>query len=535
MKISIKREQNNARIGSAEREKVRTKFKKTMRFLSMAALALMGAMMTGCSSSDDSIADIPQQPGSTSKTVTLTTTVGLDGATTRALDAEGKKTFAKDETMAIIYKKKSGETVKAVSEALKDDGDIAEGAKSATFTFELEDPDTSEDVTYIYPAAMANSDGSINYAALATQDGTLATLSSSLDLATKTAAWEGTSLPAATLENQLAILACTIKKHAGDDITSSITSMTVSDGSNTYAVSRSAAAGPIYVAICPTTNATINVTATNATRTYYKTLATTKTYAASNGYSVSWKMDPPVLDLADCEETSYTVTEDMVITGTPKSSLAYLDIFTDGNPHEITLDNVNPNGEKNVDLVSPYSTMTIKLKGENRLVKIRCNPQVTIDDAGDGTLIVISEDSAIDLNPEGEGGNEGTLIINGGTVKAKATLAGFVVEGNLTVNGGAVYIKGVYYGVLNRGYPAIQYNLTVNGGAVYIAGGDGAQAVQIGIGGDATLYGWDEYYGWISKNEWAEQNLGDFNSSQYITTDENSGYPTDPGNSKWNW
>lgn len=516
--------------------------KNTMKkFLSMAVLALAGAMMSGCGNEDDFANDSKQQPASSGNVVTLTTTVGLgggatnramgEGATNRALTAGGVKTFAAGEQMAIVYMNKSGETVKAVSEALKDDGDIAEGAKSATFTFELEDPDTSEDVTYIYPAAMAKADGSVNYDALASQDGTLTTLSSTLDLATYDGSWDEGKLPGGTLQNQLAILACTIKKHAGEDFTSSITGMTVRDGTNTYTVEREAAAGPIYVAICPTTNATINVTATNATRTYTKTL-TTKTYAASNGYSVSWKMDPPVLNLADCEETSYTVTEDMVITGTPKSSLAYLDIFTDGNPHEITLDNVNPNGEKNVDLVSPYSTMTIKLKGENRLVKIRCNPQVTIDDAGDGTLIVISEDNAIDLNPEGGEENEGTLIINGGTVKAKATLAGFVVEGNLTVNGGAVYIKGVYYGVLNRGYPAIQYNLTVNGGAVYIAGGDGAQAVQIGIGGDATLYGWDEYYGWISKNEWAEQNLGDFNSSQYITTDENSGYPTD---SKWTW
>ena len=503
--------------------------KKTMKFLSMAALALVGAMMTGCSSSDDSIADIPQQPENTSKkTVTLTTTVGLDaGATTRALTGGGVKTFAVGEQMAIVYSNGSG-MVTAVSRALKAD-DIKDAGTIASFTFDLETPDKSIDVTYIYPASMARADGSINYDALANQDGTLASLASNLDLATYKGEWLGENLPSCQLDNQLAILAITLKKHAGEDFTSSITGMTVRDGTNTYTVEREAAAGPIYVAICPTTNATINVTATNATRTYTKTL-TTKTYAASNGYSVSWKMDPPVLNLADCEETSYTVTEDMVITGTPKSSLAYLDIFTDGNPHEITLDNVNPNGEKNVDLVSPYSTMTIKLKGENRLVKIRCNPQVTIDDAGDGTLIVISEDNAIDLNPEGEGGNEGTLIINGGTVKAKATLAGFVVEGNLTVNGGAVYIKGVYYGVLNMGYPAIRYNLTVNGGAVYLAGGEGAQAVQIGIGGDATLYGWDEYYGWISKNEWAEQNLGDFNSNQYITTDKNSGNPT-----TWNW
>ena len=41
--------------------------------------------------------------------------------------------------------------------------------------------------------------------------------------------------------------------------------------------------------------------------------------------------------------------------------------------------------------------------------------------------------------------------------------------------------------------------------------------------------------GWISKNEWAEQNLGYFNSNQHITTDENSENPTDPRNSKWNW
>ena len=486
--------------------------KKTMRFLSMAALALMGAMMTGCSSSDDSIADIPQQPENTSKkTVTLTTTVGLDaGATTRALTGEGVKTFAKDETMAIIYKKKSGETVKAVSEALKDDGDIAEGAKSATFTFELEDPDTSEDVTYIYPAAMANSDGSINYAALATQDGTLTTLSSTLDLATYDGSWDEGKLPGGTLQNQLAILACTIKKHAGEDFTSSITSMTVSDGTNNYTVEREAADGPIYVAIRPTDDATINVTATNATRTYYKTLAA-KTYEASNGYPVSWKMDLPVLDIAEVWDGEYTVTEDMVITG----SNGGFAIYTDGS-HEITLDNVTGDIHLNLD----YS-MTIKLIGENRLTSIHCDGDVTIDDAGggDGTLIVI--DGAIPL--------QGNFIIKGGTVKAKATNMGPALNGDLTVNGGAVYLAG------GDGNPAVFRTLTVNGGAVYLAGGDGAQAVGDRIDGNATLYGWHENHGWISKEYWMILNLGDFNSNQYITTDDSSENPTDPGNSKWNW
>ena len=67
--------------------------KKTMRFLSMAALAMVGLVMTGCSSEDD-FADI-QQPENKSNVVTLTTTVGFDeGVANRALTADGVKTFA---------------------------------------------------------------------------------------------------------------------------------------------------------------------------------------------------------------------------------------------------------------------------------------------------------------------------------------------------------------------------------------------------------------------------------------------------------
>ena len=492
------------------------------KYLSMAVLALAGAMMSGCGNEDDFANDSKQQPANVNNVVTLTTTVGLgggvtnramgEGGTNRALAAGGVKTFAAGERMAIVYKNTAGQTVKAVSEALTDadittTDDVATDKKSATFTFTLTDPDRTVDVRYIYPAAMAkdvatdaaiDDAGTINYAALATQDGTLTTLSSTLDLATYDGAWDEGKLPGGTLQNRLAILACTIKKHAGVDFTSSITGMTVSDGINNYTVNREEAVeagtadGPIYVAIRPTTGATINVTATNATRTYTKTL-TAKTYEASNGYPVSWKMDLPVLDIADCEETIYTVTEDMVITGSRDN----FTIYTDGN-HEITLDNVNHEdmvGRIDLDF---SSSMTIKLKGVNRLDKIWCYPQVTINDAGDGTLIVIDSNNAIDLNPEG-GGDTGTLVINGGTVKAKSTLAGNAVAGNLTVNGGAVYL----------------------------AGGGVERAVSGEIGGEATWFGWNVVL-------WQ---LGSY-ISQYITTDDSSGDPTDPtdpGNSKWNW
>ena len=266
--------------------------KQTMKYLSIAALVAVGAIMMGCNKLDIVTEQTQQEEEPViSNTVTLTTTVSLDAAT-KALTAAGVKTFAAGETMALVYKNMSSETVKAVSVALTD-GDITNEGKSATFTFELTDPNRTQNVTYIYPAAMANADGSVNYAALATQNGTLATLASTLDLATYSAAWNAGSLPAATLENQLAILALTLKNSTGSStITSGLTKVTVSDGTNTYTVTPTSSTfgtDVIYVAIRPTSSADISVTATDGTTNYTKSL-TGKTYAVNNGYNVSWRM-----------------------------------------------------------------------------------------------------------------------------------------------------------------------------------------------------------------------------------------------------
>ena len=120
--------------------------KKTMRFLSVVALAFVGAVMTGCSNDDDSAIDKSQQLENTSKkVVTMTTSVALDaGATMRALTGEGVKTFAVGEQMAIVYSNGSG-MVTAVSHALKAD-DIKDAGTSASFTFDLETPDKSINV-----------------------------------------------------------------------------------------------------------------------------------------------------------------------------------------------------------------------------------------------------------------------------------------------------------------------------------------------------------------------------------------------------
>ena len=268
--------------------------KQTVKYLSIAALVIVGAM--SCNSLKE---EIPG-PDANDGTVTFTTTVGLD-ASTKALTSSGVKTFAAGDQIAVIYKNSSNQTVKAVSTALVA-GDITNSGKNATFTVTLTNPKASSSVRYIYPATMAitsistsatiDDAGTVNFNALATQNGSLATLAANLDLAVFDGSLTaGAELPAsATLTNKLAILALTLKNSSGDsDLTSTITGLTLSDGTNSYAVSRSAAAGPIYVAIRPTETATITITAVTGSSAYTKSL-TGKTYAASNGYDLSWRL-----------------------------------------------------------------------------------------------------------------------------------------------------------------------------------------------------------------------------------------------------
>ena len=149
----------------------------TMKNLYIVTLALVSILMAGCSSGDDNFASQTPQPTREGNTVTLATTVSFDGATTRALTADGVKTFAVGDQIAVVYVDNSNATVKVESNALTAT-DIETGGKIAHFTVTLTNPKASSAVTCIYPAAMAKSDGAPNLDALNTQDGTLATCQS---------------------------------------------------------------------------------------------------------------------------------------------------------------------------------------------------------------------------------------------------------------------------------------------------------------------------------------------------------------------
>ena len=255
---------------------------QNMKSLSIAALVMVG--MLACVKETPQETTPEEAPG---VKVTLSTTVSL-AEDTKALTPTGVKTFAEGEQIAVVYNNGST-TVKAVSEPLAP-ADITNEGHSAQFTVTLTDPDREQNVTYIYPAAMAKDNGEPNWEALASQNGTLATLASQLDYAKFTGAWTAGALPTGTLDNQLAILALTLKSSDGASvITDEISRLTLFTGSHSYVVTRTPAEGPIYIAIHPTASANVQLVAQSATRFYTKSL-TDKTYAASNGYPLSFRM-----------------------------------------------------------------------------------------------------------------------------------------------------------------------------------------------------------------------------------------------------
>ena len=470
---------------------------KTMKyFLSMAALALVGAMTVSCSS-DDNIIEQPQQPETKNNVVTLTTTVSLDGGdATRALSSTGVKTFAVGETMAIYYwKNKGNDHEKAVSAPLTE-GDITNGGKSATFTFTLDNPYKDMSVSYVYPAAMANADFTPNYDALYNnQDGTLATLASNFDFCTRSGAWVGGNLPSLTLENQLAILAITLKNEAGtSDITSSITGLTLSDGTNTYNVNREAVAGPIYVAIFPTADATITVTATDGTTKNYTKTLTGKNYAIGNGYPVIWKMTQVATDLSTLTAT-YTAQDGDILTGTLGSNVKIS--IADGATvtlKDVTINGVNSGSYKWAGITCAGDA-TITLEGTNTVKGFYEDyPGIHVPE---GNTLTIQGEGSLNASDNGYsagigGGNYlpcGNIVINGGTVTATggdyaAGIGG--VEGScgaITISGGTVTATGGYWGAgIGSGNNGSCGAITISGGTVTATGGnDGA-----GIGSGET-------------------------------------------------
>ena len=270
--------------------------KQYMKYLSMAALVIVGALIVGCAGFEEN------QPQREDKVVTLTTTVGFgSNESTKALDDEGVKTFAENDQITFVYKNTSGQTTVAFTQLTA--SDISADSKTATISVTMDSPAENGQLRLIYPSSMAqyniandatiDDEHTIDYQYLRnSQNGFLDNLGSNFDLAVFDGTINGNLLPASiTLTNKLAICAYTIKNADGsEDITSHITNLTVSDGTDTYTIGRSAGVGPIYVAMKPVTDADITLTATDENGQHYAKSVTNKTYAANNIYPLGMRM-----------------------------------------------------------------------------------------------------------------------------------------------------------------------------------------------------------------------------------------------------
>ena len=458
----------------------------------MAALAVAGAILTGCSG-EDVANEAPQ--AKTGNKVIQTTTISLGGgATTRALDASGQKTFAVGDQIAVFYRNVNDELQLAESAALTA-ADISSDGKTAVITVQMTDPKSESPLRYVYPFAMARSDyepideivNTINYDKLSDdQDGTLATLASKFDLAVYDGKLTSNSeLPgSATLKNLLAIAEFTFKDYSGTDITSLITKLTIIQiqGDNILTINRTAAAGPIYVAMSPCSDEDISIIATDGTNSYEKT-ATAKSLAANTMTPVTMKMQK-VVDLSKLTADYEAQDGDVLIGTLDGKAQPYKITIADGAT--VTLDGVAING---------VSSSDVKWAG------ITClgNATIILKDGSKNTVKGFYEDyPGIQAGPTGKtlvikGENQGTGSLDarpydGGTVKSHGAGIGGGLDiscGDINIQGGVITVTGGYGAAGIGGGYAYNYGvtcgaITISGGTVTAAGGDNAAGIGSG-------------------------------------------------------
>ncbi len=476
--------------------------KQIYNILNIAALVLAGALTTGCA---DQLND-PQQPQDGGKTVTLTTTVGLEGAT-KALTAGGVKTFAAGETIAVFYTNESSNLVKATYTFTADD--LIDGGRRAKITVDATHPKAGGAMKYIYPASMANDDGTVNYAALATQDGTLTSLANNFDLAVYDGTLTGdAALPSGvTLSNQLCILELTVKNASGNPVNGDVTKLSVFDGTNVYKISRSAAAGPIYVALRPIgSDKTIHFCASNGTTNYRKSVSG-KTLERNNIYPVNLSTTETTGTALEFLTGDYTAQDGDVLSGilqgeykistagTAKDApaitvtLAGVDINysfpNQSNSHGI-------NCRRNINLVLAAGSVNyVKGCAEDSFAGILIRSERTLTISGSGSLTAIGNGGGAGIC----GYNGGNIKITGGTITAEGgeeaagigtgSAGGSVfLCGDITISGGTVTARGGPFAAgIGTGY-AYNYNnqcgnITISGGTVTATGG----ICSAGIGG----------------------------------------------------
>ena len=226
--------------------------KTSIRIFSLAVLALA---MAACSNDMEQPTVVQPAPGNAGEGIPFSATISTGSATTRALKEEKGtiiSTWAKDEQVALIH---NG----VVDVMTAGDPDETTGNVTITGTLSVT-PEDNDDVIVVYPASAVDKDKkAVKPSLLTTQDGTLTTIATSLNLRQsdgaklivgKTATLNGT----VTLANQIAIV-----KFSLSDGNNALAAkqFVIKDGSDNVltTVTPSEATSNLYVAMAPATNA----------------------------------------------------------------------------------------------------------------------------------------------------------------------------------------------------------------------------------------------------------------------------------------
>ena len=222
--------------------------------------------MAACSNDMEQPAAVQTASGYSGEGIPFSATIGVGSATTRALTEDTGNgtilsTWAKGEQVALIHN--------GVVDVMTIQNDPDQTTGSVTITGTLTgNPKDGDDVTVVFPASAVDMDNkAVKTALLATQDGTLATIATSLNLrqskdaklkvGERTSTLNGT----VTLANQIAIVKFSLSDGTAPLATKSLV---IKDGSDNVLTTVTAASemSDLYVALAPASDAVFNFNAT---------------------------------------------------------------------------------------------------------------------------------------------------------------------------------------------------------------------------------------------------------------------------------
>ena len=266
--------------------------KNVQNMIRMAALAMVGAAITACSSIDE------EQTAATGKTVVLKGQLAPKGGdnTTRSFGWDGEKGYAQwegNEEVAVYYQTSTGYAT-ATAKLTDDDG---------SFEAELVDA-VSGEVKFVYPAALHDGEGNYQTTGIALQDGTIEGLSL-WDIATGQATMtvngsEATLGGDLTLDPQVGVFRFTLKDEDGFDVSPDKLEIQIGE-QLAYTITPTEAGNVLYAAMLPVQNANFTFTATKGDVVYTKS-SNGVTIAKGKFYSGDLVLESNVTDLSmvDC-------------------------------------------------------------------------------------------------------------------------------------------------------------------------------------------------------------------------------------------